>query len=80
MELDVCWMNVREFHTGFVQQVSAPLLASTAGSDVIRHKDESHTGSLRRPSCIKGGLAALCFCCFLWCRLHGISGLVFRWF
>ena len=58
-------MNVRELHTGLVQQVSVALLASTAGSDVIKHGNESHTGSLRRPSCIKGGLAALCFCCMM---------------
>ena len=45
-------MDVRELHTGLVQQVSAALLALTARSDVIMHVDESHTGSLRRPSWI----------------------------
>ena len=55
-------LDVRELHTGLVQQVSVALLASTL-SDVIIHLDESHTGSLRRPSCIKGGPAALCLCC-----------------
>ena len=59
------WMgagwDVRELHTGLVQQVSVALLASTL-SDVIIYLDESHTGSLRRPSCIKGGLVALCLC------------------
>ena len=59
----VGWLlvDIRELCTGLVQQVSVALLASTAGSDVIEHVDESHTGSLRRPSSINGGLAALFF-------------------
>ena len=54
-------MDVRELHAGLVQQVSTALLALTVGCDVIERVDESHTGSLRRPSCIKGRLAALYF-------------------
>ena len=56
-------MNVRELHTRFVQQISVALLA-LARSDVIYYVDESHTGSLRPPSCIKGGLAARYVFCY----------------
>lgn len=62
MGLGGCWVDVRELHTGLVQQISVALLASTAQADVIKHVDESRTGSLSRPSCIKDGLAAVCFC------------------
>ena len=61
-EMNECWVNVRELHTGFVQQISVALLVSTR-SDVIGYEDESHTESLRRPSCIKASLAALCIRC-----------------
>lgn len=52
IEVSGRWVDVRELHTGLVQQVSAALSVATAPSDVIRHMDESHTGSLRPPSCI----------------------------
>ena len=61
-EMDECWVNIRELRARFVQQISVALLASTR-SDVIGYVDESHTESLRRPWCIKVGLAALCICC-----------------
>ena len=62
VELSERWVNVRELHTRFVQQISVAPLASTR-YDVIGYVDESHTESLRRPWCIKASLAALCICC-----------------
>ena len=74
VELNGCWVDVRELHTGFVQEISIALLLASNPSDVINRVDESHTGSLRRPSCIKGGLAALCVCC---CGNNQLQGMVF---
>ena len=47
---DVMWDDLREFHARLVQEVSA-LFVSAKAIDVIRHVNESHTGSLRPPSC-----------------------------
>ena len=43
-------MDVRELHARFVQEVSEIVLGSNPLLDVIKHVDESHTGSSSPPS------------------------------
>ena len=57
--------DVRELHTGLVQQVSIAAVSldfPAARADVMEQACESHTGSWSRPCCIKEGLAARYFC------------------
>ena len=59
-----CKKDVREFHTGLVQQVSVAAVSldfPTARADVMEQTCESHTGFWSRPCCIKEGVAAQYF-------------------
>ena len=63
VELARCKKDVRELHTGLVQQVSvAAVSLDFRTTDVMEQTCESHTGFWSRPSCIKEGIAAQYFC------------------
>ena len=75
--------DVRELHTGLVQQVPIAAVSldfPTARADVMEQTCESHTGSWSRPCCIKEGLAAQYFCSVkVICFFKNLK-LVFHWF